>query len=1715
MENNKSLRIRTNVGVDQYVTVNLEHEYDVLEILSMKIDQRGAYRYNVGDYGVIVGRVLANNGFGVPNAKLSLFIEKNNTNDIIKELLYPFENISTKDSEGKRYNLLPDMQKDDCHRVVGSFPNKRVMLDETSVLEIFDEYYHYTTRTNEAGDYMFFGVPTGSYTLHMDLDISDCGKLSQRPRDFIYKGYTIEQFENPNQFKVDTELSSLSQIFTQDTTIDVKPFWGDANEGTQVGITRKDIDVAFKFEPTCVFMGSVVTDDSNEGISKKCIPSKRMGDMSKLVTGPGTIEIIRKNIDDTISELQIKGTQLIDGNGVWCFQIPMNLDYMMTDEYGNMVPTDNPEKGIPTRCEVRFRISLDETTPDSVRYHRGKVLVPHNPHTENDLDYNFGSRTKDGSFKSLMWNNVYTIKSFIPRFQKARNIKTDKFTGIKKVNINGKNNPMPYNNIRVKIPFMFWLLCNITKVIIRTVHMINILKKSLMTVIGNLGFVRSYSYISNEICPDLEYWYFAPGMVTTPKYANKNKVCKNWENESVCLTFKDIVASEGLSENTEISEDLQIKLYQWVSDGSLPNGYADIITENEFNTITDETVKANYANLSTDVDVYSLFDSMSIDAKNRFNSNAEIGVNLTQNIDYLMQCVEINLSQEYEVIKFDFYNDWINGCIYIPRWARQVKYRRKRKKGKTMIIEKVKACMNNTSVFRNSRRYMQQCSLEYENGLISSNQMDGCHRNKLRCHKANGMSFFEVFGNKGGVVNETKTSLGDNVYYLKPYEFRGSKRIPFFATDIVMLGSLFECNENGLPSTFESLVSTTFQLPPNLAQTNMDDDGDSYLGDLSNVKENQFANGDNTGNGWNSPTNKLINTWVCNKKCGDGDDDGKMVTPYIQTGVTPSVPTYDNIKEYLKQYEGFEGGVLEFEYEDIFPITEISGIDWGYAGVGYRNQEGTNIADDKKMLAPGGHFLGLSCSNAETNIRSCVNLKRACEIGTTLSERLEIPVGWDNEKNEYDGIKFDVVNYLYVAPNGLISKDQIVDTTFRSAFATMNQNSLRTIVNEYGYKQYDFKYLLPDSFDGCLKNKLNGYTQQLYGEDKLTSDGVYNTIKGTAIENEVIFETGHTIIRDTEVVSNDYNTFRMGEVPKYLLENRMPVYENSFYFYFGLIEGFTALDVFKSQYYAPCAPQVMIVPKGKMTLDVSWPQDANGDILTSRYQKFQFDVSVVIEGLEMGSLKTYTLTRLYMDDYHEIISNENNGLYEISELIRPSGLIEGQESSNNFIITGVPIGVYNVFVRDEYGNELSQELTVGLDLINVNYNKETLTNYTTSVIGSRMQQVLGVTAPTTDTANSEIIKYGPNGGNGGYIEGSFTISGPPKKLGRYRVVVKRVSGYSNSSDFKNFECVYNGLSNYVPDTNSRKPLWDKWYQDLKLYLWGCGQYEIWIRSADISVYKYCYEFKYDTFSIEDGASSPITIGNSDLNKGLVDYERIYQLEKWNKEWWNQPNIEWGKNCHLSDDEIDVLYSAITDKNGFNASVNNTSPLNLYLNKGTGSRSMVFGEGYKVKNDTYELQRGKIEYQSQDATSVAADSGVVLNPSSIYHTFDEINSADTRYFPIMYTVSEDVYINGVEDLIFGTKYCRGKIDGDLFIANTDQIKMYDEILSVTKGNSKFNINLIVQRGKNYLVECKKNGGKIKIGLVNNSIAVQNKGSITNGEAILVHLMKIPTKRDLNE
>ena len=210
----KNYRIHTNIAADTILNVNMQQDYDFLEVLTMKLRQKDAYKLRYSNYGVIIGRVIANDAFGIPNAKISVFIERDTNDSVDMENIYPYSEVTSKDKDGRRYNLLPDYSNDDCYRIVGTFPNKRLLLDNDIQLEIYDKYWKYTTVTNNAGDYMIFGVPSGNQQIHVDIDLSDIGILSQKPRDFEYKGYNVTMFDNPNQFKESTNLESLAQLFS-------------------------------------------------------------------------------------------------------------------------------------------------------------------------------------------------------------------------------------------------------------------------------------------------------------------------------------------------------------------------------------------------------------------------------------------------------------------------------------------------------------------------------------------------------------------------------------------------------------------------------------------------------------------------------------------------------------------------------------------------------------------------------------------------------------------------------------------------------------------------------------------------------------------------------------------------------------------------------------------------------------------------------------------------------------------------------------------------------------------------------------------------------------------------------------------------------------------------------------------------------------------------------------------------------------------------------------------------------------------------------------------------------------------------------------------------------------------------------------------------------------------------------------------------------------
>lgn len=1266
-EINKSYRINTNIGNDlntDYITIdaNLVQDYETFDILSVKIDSVDTYKLHNANYGVVVGRVLANNGFGIPNAKLSIFISSDGEDGEKVRDLYPFSSTASKDRNGVRYNLLPNEQVDDCHQKVGTFPSKRYALDNDVVLEVFDKYYKYTTRTNNAGDYLIMGVPVGAHTLHMDLDLSDCGILSQRPRDFVYKGYTIEQFENPNMFKSGTTYSNLSQIFTQDQVVNVQPFWGNTSLGEKIGITRADIDVAFKFEPTCVFIGSVISDNSSQGISKKCIATENMGNMEELTTGEGTIEMIRKTPNGAVEEYQVKGTQLIDGNGIWCYQIPMNLDYMMTDEYGNMVPTDDPEKGIPTRTKVRFRISMQDNEENVDNFFRAKVLVPHNPQNlekgkYEEYDYEFGSLTRDDSFRDLFWNNVYSVKSYIPRFQKRKvgGWKEKKFTGIKNCNFYGSNNPMPYNNIRIKLPFMFTVMCALIKIFIFVISIVNSVISQLgnmLSDIGDTGFFKgklwrtlgidpwypfkhlyqkstelSMNVLKEGLCPDLENWYFAP----------------------------------------------MFKQNLWSPNNRVPPG----CTKYDLLKQTLNKLRESYADE----------DPTSIDYQNNEERDSgEEPICLTIHTDYLISCVEMNLAMEYRVINFDFYNDWVNGTIYFPRFMRYIRPKKKFL-GITFLRSKVKGCMDDPKIFSKTRRYTQQCALGFKNRVINESGVFTEVENPIakksnikaanNLHKQRGLSQKTIFGKNGGICHEHSTLRGQYVYYMKPCEWTlgtspEARKVNLFATDIILLGSLNDCDLNGVPQAYKYLSSTSYIMPTNLALTNMENNGHLYA----------------MGNG-------VICTGKAQLTENDVKTGSKITIVNPNDGLTAEIVAFSGAQDsnYDVRYDGKE-------LSDIIALTEAAGIAWNYTGPGQGDM------DAEKFYYPGGHFLGLSCVNSQTNIKSCINLSRICEVGANMSQRKE-----DISKIDSDGN----VTYTYTAPTGFISGDDIVGENFRTMFATMNHNRLiATKTNPTtGYKMYNFDFVKPTNFDGAFKSVTNSdKSKSLYNgkvgvpeEDKTIWEKIgidYNADSRPDHDQNEYVNTQTRTIEDTSI---DYYLYRFGlnytDLKKtnqkhqrsFLVTNGnkmyLPQYENSYYFYFGLKNGATALDEFNKQFFSECENGMLVTEQPTIKMGIE------GDI-EDQICGGMVDVNVTLSNIETPYQSIEITSDVnFMKGYGPnkplvVINNDEEEAYD--EWL----------TSYMFTLSACSFGTYNVTIRDANDNIYTKTEKIGMDILSFN-----------------------------------------------------------------------------------------------------------------------------------------------------------------------------------------------------------------------------------------------------------------------------------------------------------------------------------------------------------------------------------------------------------------------------
>ena len=458
-------RISTNIGEDQLVTVELNQDYDFLEILSLKFTQQDVYASVCADYGVVCGRITANNGLGIPNARISIFIplSDSDSEDPVISKLYPYTSVDMRNDENYRYNLLPERKQHGGHNPTGTFPDQSKILTREEVLEVYEKYYRYTVRTNDAGDFMIWGVPVGEQSIHVDVDLSDISCFSFRPDDFIRKGAGVDDFKSTYEFKSSSDIDSLPQIVSFDKSLTVYPFWGN-QDLCELGISRVDFDLSslgIKIEPMAYFIGSVYTDSGDVAVGKGCGPSNRMGEKCSLITGGAKIEAIRfKNTMDTLNRPILEEYELkedVDEEGSFVMNLPMNSEYLYTNEFGENEITNDPNKGVPTSACYRFRITMNNTQSNG-SHSMASYLVPNIREYSNedeDLSYNFSLNWEDyptgatnndvifsniqGSFYPkdyffrLTYNKVYTLSSFMGSYFSSNGLGTHTYLGIKEI----------------------------------------------------------------------------------------------------------------------------------------------------------------------------------------------------------------------------------------------------------------------------------------------------------------------------------------------------------------------------------------------------------------------------------------------------------------------------------------------------------------------------------------------------------------------------------------------------------------------------------------------------------------------------------------------------------------------------------------------------------------------------------------------------------------------------------------------------------------------------------------------------------------------------------------------------------------------------------------------------------------------------------------------------------------------------------------------------------------------------------------------------------------------------------------------------------------------------------------------------------------------------------------------------------------------------------
>ena len=239
--------------------------------------------------------------------------------------------------------------------------------------------------------------------------------------------------------------------------------------------------------------------------------------------------------------------------------------------------------------------------------------------------------------------------------------------------------------------------------------------------------------------------------------------------------------------------------------------------------------------------------------------------------------------------------------------------------------------------------------------------------------------------------------------------------------------------------------------------------------------------------------------------------------------------------------------------------TITTGMDWNHDG------------DERTPAYSTGLFMDLACTYVGTRAKSCINVERLSELGVAIDMTHNMAYHEGGNSTQYGQIDAD----------GFISKYELDDMENRAMFATLNHigfipQEYQDLHDSYATQVPDkntnylipkFKYMYPVDFDGRLQLPMNlynnGFEQALFDE----KDETYITFRMGAEKDSNKDNNSEGRIRHFYHTDGKYD---------------MPLYNNSFYFYFGIKKGSTAIDKFNEMFYAPCFQN----SKKPFTLDV-------------------------------------------------------------------------------------------------------------------------------------------------------------------------------------------------------------------------------------------------------------------------------------------------------------------------------------------------------------------------------------------------------------------------------------------------------------------------------------------------------------------------------------------------